>query len=359
MFPFHSRVFIFLFIGLFLMSSFQNCAPIGSTEQTQGQTNTAAGTPSPQTPNPPLIPIPVPDSSIPLAEKIAATNQTAKTNSLCTQLGDFYWEIGDEQGAMGSGMVGSTYTGTTSIPIASASKFVFGAFMLQLTNGNLTSVQKSALRMLSGYSGLNPIKCASSTTVANCLTLSSGPNYKFLPAEVGQFHYDGAHDEFFAANSLANGGLEIGSYTTAQLNNLVFPTLGISPGFSYAFPLLAGGISASPNQFAIFLRAILSRQLVMYNFLGADPVCTLVGASCPTAASSPSTVAWHYSYNHWVEDDSQGDGTFSSPGAFGFYPWISADKKTYGIISRHSSGGFASSQCGTKLRKAWNTGVAQ
>jgi hypothetical protein len=30
---------------------------------------------------------------------------------------------------------------------------------------------------------------------------------------------------------------------------------------------------------------------------------------------------------------SVGDGAFSSPGAYGFYPWISTDKHYYGIIS--------------------------
>ena len=41
-----------------------------------------------------------------------------------------------------------------------------------------------------------------------------------------------------------------------------------------------------------------------------------------------------------MEDDPavHGDGAFSSPGAFGFYPWIDSSKSYYGIISRQQTG---------------------
>jgi hypothetical protein len=67
---------------------------------------------------------------------------------------------------------------------------------------------------------------------------------------------------------------------------------------------------------------------------------------------------WGYSYNHWVESQN-GNGTvdaYSSPGKFGFYPWISNDKRFYGILSRHdtSLGAYvASVQCGRQIRKAF------
>jgi hypothetical protein len=98
----------------------------------------------------------------------------------------------------------------------------------------------------------------------------------------------------------------------------------------------------------------------MKDYLGTHPVCTLPG-SCPGAIESPVPVAWHYSLNHWVEDDpGNGDGAFSSPGAFGFYPWISADKQWYGILARVSRrpGAYKESvYCGIKLRHAWISGV--
>lgn len=68
-------------------------------------------------------------------------------------------------------------------------------------------------------------------------------------------------------------------------------------------------------------------------------MCTLP-AACPSeSAFSPADpAAWHYSYEHWVEDDAAGDddGAFSSPGYFDFYPWIDRTKRYYGIVARYS-----------------------
>lgn len=291
-----------------------------------------------------------------------AVEQTAATSADCAAIGDFYWEIGDATGMLGQGAIGTTYTRTKVLSIASASKIVFGAAIVQQTGGALTATQKSALRMLSGYHGLNPIKCSATSSVSACLNAGSpGPNYTYTASEVGGFHYDGAHDQFFAAAAVADGGLGIGGLSAAQLTTLVTNRLGFAPGFAFTSPLPSGGLSASPAQFASFLRAIVAGELVLRAHLGEAKVCTLPGPSCPTAVSSPSPYAWHYSYNHWVEDDAAGDGAFSSAGAFGFYPWISADRTLYGMLARQSGagGGFDSVQCGQKLRRAWITAQVQ
>lgn len=298
----------------------------------------------------------VPDAADDLAPRQAAASATATMNAKCAGIGDFYWEIGNGTKMLGHGAVGTTYAQDTEIPIASASKIVFGAYVVQLAEGNLTEGQKAALRMLSGYSGLNPVKCSATPTVAACLNAGTpGPNYSYDAAEVGRFHYDGAHDQKFAVDTLG-----LGTSSAAQLTSTMLTKLGIAPGFVLASPLPSGGVRSSAAQFAIFLRAIVHGDLRLRDNLGADAVCTLPGASCPTAASSPIPLAWHYSYNHWVEDDATGDGAFSSPGAFGFYPWISADKALYGIVSRQSTAGaFASVECGQAIRRAWVTAQVQ
>jgi hypothetical protein len=102
----------------------------------------------------------------------------------------------------------------------------------------------------------------------------------------------------------------------------------------------------------------------MHDYLGTHAVCTNP-ATCSTALYSPvpSVESWHYSLAHWVEDDpSVGDGSFSSAGAFGFYPWIDASKTYYGILARYSlaPGAYIQSvYCGRTIRKAWMTGIAQ
>jgi len=55
-----------------------------------------------------------------------------------------------------------------------------------------------------------------------------------------------------------------------------------------------------------------------------------------------------------------GDGAFSSPGAFGFYPWIDRTKTSYGVVARNEMGGALTSVfCGRLIRKAWVTGTPQ
>jgi len=78
-------------------------------------------------------------------------------------------------------------------------------------------------------------------------------------------------------------------------------------------------------------------------------------------APIPPSESWHYSVAHWVEDDPKvGDGAFSSPGAFGFYPWIDASKSYYGVVARAApNGAWASVQCGRLIRKAWLVGKSQ
>ena len=114
--------------------------------------------------------------------------------------------------------------------------------------------------------------------------------------------------------------------------------------------------------YATFLRKLLGNQLQLGALLGSDPVCTNPD-TCPSAVYSPvaGDLSWHYSLGHWVEDDPvHGDGAFSSPGALGFYPWIDAGKKSYGVLARVAFGGAdESAACGALIRKAWATGTVQ
>ena len=57
------------------------------------------------------------------ATRIAAAQQTAAANANCAAVSPFYYEIGDKAGAIASGSIGgTTYTATTVMNIASASK---------------------------------------------------------------------------------------------------------------------------------------------------------------------------------------------------------------------------------------------
>jgi hypothetical protein len=204
-----------------------------------------------------------------------------------------------------------------------------------------------------------------------CLTLT-GPDGVFdtqNPATIGVFDYDSGHEE----NHAGQFQPEINALDTSALGPQIVSGLGLTGtvALDYNQPLLAGGIYASADDYTPILRAILSGALAMRDALGTSPVCAFTTGTCddgPLAYSSPIvTEHWHYSIAHWVEDDAtqNNDGSFSSPGAFGFYPWINAAKTYYGVISRYEpangdiQNGLASAQCSVLMRAAWNTGVEQ
>lgn len=274
--------------------------------------------------------------------------RVATTAHACTALGDFYWEIGDANGVRASGQVGSDYGANTEIKIASASKWIWGAYVLEKTGGKLTDDQAAMLQMRSGYNLFKPVRCVLARSVQSCMDARG--NGERESATVGKFSYGGGHSQKLAV------ALGLGGMNASQLTAEVRRALGADLDFSFNQPQPAGGMQSTPATYGQFLRKILQGKLRMREFLGARPVCTLPG-SCPGAVSSPAKEAWHYSLNHWIEDaPGSGDGAFSSPGLMGFYPWISADKRWYGIVARQklSAGAYwDSALCGREIRKAW------
>ncbi|HEY5102253.1 MAG TPA: hypothetical protein VII70_05690, partial [Steroidobacteraceae bacterium] len=312
----------------------------------------------------------------PTPNSAAAARATAQNNPLCgAPITPFYWEIGDKNGALVSGSHGSDSDGpvlaTTKLSVASASKLIYATYVTQLRGAaaNLTAQDIDFLHFTSGYSnmGTNTTSGAcpntlNPDTVNQCLTQTNSEGVSFSaqdPTTIGKFDYDGGHMENHAR-------------LLKSLGNLVYTSLGSTVGallasdINYTQPLLAGGISATANDYALVLRHILDGSLYMRDALGTSAVCTRHSSTC-NAVFSPIPEAWHYSLGHWVEDDpnTQGDGAFSSPGAFGFYPWIDSTKKYYGVISRSNSTGsgeqegYESMQCGRLIRHAWMTGVEQ
>lgn len=281
------------------------------------------------------------------AARVNAASQTAQQAPSCKALGDFYWEIGDATGVLGSGQIGSSYSAGSSIKIASASKWIFGAWFVQ-KYGQPDARQLAELEMQSGFTSFNPFKCVFTRKVEGCFAV--GDNSQFKPQDVGRFSYGGGHSQKLALE------LGLGRLSSDELTREIMGTLGIS-GLSYNHPQLAGGLEGAPEAYAAFLRKVVSGQLRMKQYLGYSPVCTLPGV-CPNAVYSPAKEAWHYSLDHWIEDAPGGDGAYSSPGAFGFYPWIAADKATYGILAREKMSSDAylrSAECGARIRRAWFT----
>lgn len=308
--------------------------------------------------------------------RVDAAARTAATNSSCSAAMPFYWEVGDRNGKLAFGTAGgSSPTATTQMLVDSASKWIFGAYVVQLRNGQLTKDDIAALTMRAGYthtaydifarsSCILPIRILQDAqTVHQCFTASNrvgGHNDDYNSRAVNKFYYNGGHLQW-----LADKKLKLGSKNNASLKTAIAKQVGTDFSFTYDSPQVADGVKTTAKDYAIFLRKILDRQLLIYDFLGKHSICTNP-RSCSDAIYRPieSDLNYHYSVGHFVEDDTSQDGAFASPGWRGFYPWIDVTKTYYGIVARDidASDGYGvtdSVYCGSAIRQAWATGTVQ
>jgi hypothetical protein len=298
----------------------------------------------------------------------------------------FYWEIGDSAGVSASGSVDST-PGSGNAPnadtqmfIASASKLPFAAYVVQKYDSISTYIPY--LNFTSGYSNFDNSTCnpqnLPAQTIAQCDT--DGNNViNAAEAQNQTFHYEGGHMQHLAAAATADGGLGLGSLDSNGLASEVNSWLGTT--FNYVEPQPPGGIEASAAQYRVFLQRLLigsSSPLKIASMLGDYSRCTQYDSkNCPNAAPPDASNVdlipdnFDYGLGHWIEDDPQAapssNFAYSSAGAHGFYPWVSFDRKWYGILARQSGltetngtgAGYASLKCGRLIRQAWITGVEQ
>ncbi len=303
-------------------------------------------------------------AAIPDAQRAAAAEQTARSAASCKPAQPFYWEIGDAHGPLAGGQVGANApTRDTQMHIASASKLIYSAYVAERRGAALTSEDIRFLTFESGYTRFRV--CRPNQTEEACLnSLMNGLGRPNASTE-GRFDYNGGHMQKHASMmGLANMDRDA---MAAEIRRGL-PQLGTGWNFSYIQAQPAGGGASSVADYAHFLSAIVGGRLQIAKLLGAHKVCANP-QTCPNEAVKtpiPLSETWHYSIGHWVEDDPKvGDGAFSSPGAFGFYPWISADKRYYGIVGRenhHMSFEeegrpyVESVDCGRDIRAAWMSG---
>jgi len=298
-------------------------------------------------------------ASVAAPARIAAATATAQSAAnACNAIRPFYWEIGDRQAKAAGGSVdgaaaGVGFSASTVVSIASASKWIYSAYVVQKRGGAPTDRDRKFLTLQSGYAGLQ--NCDPAQTVDACLAAQPGAGY--AAAADGKFDYGGGHMQKHAS---LDG---LGPMNAAALSAEVRSQIGSDVPLAYSLAQPAGGLVMTADGYARFLRKLLTGELALGAVLGSGAVCTNP-RHCANAVYTPVplTESWHYALGHWVEDDPVvGDGAFSSAGSFGFYPWIDAAKSSYGVISRsaQAGSGYASAQCGRLLRKAWATGVAQ
>ncbi len=289
-----------------------------------------------------------------------ATNETRAANvraieendPLCRSIAPFHYQVGNALGAIASGNVGGFVGGDTFGPIASATKWLYGAYVTELRTGALTSDDIRYLTFRSGYIGFQG--CERGETVASCA--ESPTNNRFSAAAVDKFAYGGGHMQQHAVQFAG-----LGSLTPEPLGRELDRVLNLgttSSVFTLLQPQLAGGVYTTANVYASFLRKLLTSELVAGTQYETHSVCTNP-TTCNDALITPFPTNENprYGIGHWIEDTTVSDGAYSSAGAFGFYPWIDASKQYYGVISRfdlNAGSGSESIPCGRALRRAWN-----
>lgn len=315
-----------------------------------------------------------------------ALNDTLSQNDACQQIKPFYWEIGRSTGPVVSGSAGAGYTRDTELEIASASKWLYASYYVEKKAAQLDDPEEiKFLNFTSGYASINAACLGRSISGCNRFSMNTAPGTTDHPGDdpsaVDRFDYNSGHLEAHAERFAG-----LGDATAQTLPQAILAQLGDDIALSYVNPLLAGGVRTSSAQYARFLQKILRGDLRMRDRLGSEAVCTLSAeyaelfhencnavlspwwpASSGKLADTPDPSLIqdvHYSIGHWVE----ADGAFSSPGLFGFYPFIDRDKRWYGLIGRRqifqvydeahpdTSAYALSVRCGQALRAAWLDG---
>jgi hypothetical protein len=245
----------------------------------------------------------------------------------------------------------------STMDIASASKWPFAAYVVQ-KHANWQDYLPY-LHFTSGYSNFSNLACQNGDTVAGCM--NGGVNT--AEAAAGTFHYQGGHMQRLGVE------LGLGHMRNAELANEVAGALGLT--FQYVSPQPPGGIHTSARTYASFLRRLLAGSpapLALGARLGSHAVCTDPQRCNASTDNDFTSEPFDYSLGHWVENieatTPASNFAYSSPGAFGFYPWVDADRTLYGIVARQNLNltvrqGYASLQCGRLLRLAWKTAIAQ
>lgn len=235
----------------------------------------------------------------PTASSVNAATLTAQDNPLCIAIQPFYWEIGNQDTALVSASEGvdsnnQQVISTTNFSIASASKWVYGTYVVQLRGSaaGLTSNDIPFLNFTSGYTNMGSddrsSQCPSTNspdTVNVCLAETNSndglPYSHQFSGTTGHFDYDSGHLENHAS---IYGGL--GDVRDVNLGTTVAGELGSSITLQYTEPLMAGGIYTDASNYASILRGILSGTLHMRDALGTNAVCTHPSSSC-NAVYSP------------------------------------------------------------------------
>ncbi|MCP3102144.1 beta-lactamase family protein [Myxococcus sp. K15C18031901] len=257
-------------------------------------------------------------------------------------------------------MVG-TFTPTTRVAVASASKFVSGIVLFELVKRGQLSLDSTTgavlgwtgpkasitLRhLLSFTSGMNPENVCTTNpdiTLATCVAILSAQAPVAAPGT--RFDYGSTH--LHVAARMAE--VVTGKTWNTLFSDILRAPLGQATAVSYYSrprqalgtqnPLIAGGLRASMSEYADFLRlafhkgqtpALTVGTPALFDTQAREPYDVVIGNSPMQGIGLP----FHYGLTAWLEclTPAQGCTRLSSPGAFGFTPWMDRESGYYAIL---------------------------
>jgi D-alanyl-D-alanine-carboxypeptidase/D-alanyl-D-alanine-endopeptidase len=246
------------------------------------------------------------------------------------------------------------------VAIASASKLVSGVALLRLVDQGVLSLDSSTgellgwtgeagtvtLRhLLSFTSGLQPEQLCTyraDTTLAECVEEIRQNALVAAPGTL--FEYGSTHLHVAGRMAEVATGLPWSEVFAAQLRG----PLGLPADLAYyanplqakgtANPLLAGGLRMSMNEYEPLLRLVFDQglhqgsRLMQAALFEAQAVMPFPGVQI--GRSPAAGTGLRYGLAAWLECSTPATGcsALSSPGAFGFTPWLDRQAGYYAVI---------------------------
>ncbi len=249
-----------------------------------------------------------------------------------------------------------TYTSETQMFIASSTKWISGATIMRLVDQGLLRLDmrvselipsftgaKSSItlrQLLSFTSGIEPdAACVGNTSygLADCVDVIAALPLKAPPG--AQFRYGSSHLAVAArmAEVVTNKAwhLIVADEITTPLG------LTVTRYVNTTNPNPAGSLVSNLNDYQRFLRMMWNDgELDGVRYLSTAAVEQMQmdqtrGAAMVAASGIRLTLGSRYGLAQWVDvvNPQTGALEISSPGAFGFYPWIDRARDTFGVYS--------------------------
>ena len=321
---------------------------------------------SPPGPTPAPTPSPAPTPA-PTATPSPAATQPLVDAVNASPVRDIHVLIGDRRGVVFQYRKGALGGGDV-LPIASATKMLAGITILRLVEAGKLRLDDHPQRYLPFWTS-DTADARSRVTLAQLLSFTSGFNVPetddrcitdgaaTMQACAKEFFERGLDTEPGAAFAYGPAHLQIAGAMAEAATGKRFQDLfslevaapaGMSNNTELRFPgpenpRLSGGGFATPDDYGRFLSALLDgrllRDIATYT---ADRTNGLPMINSPMG----STSSWHYALASWRECDGPvysggcaAESVVSSPGAFGWTPWIDFGRGYWGLVAMRDAPG--------------------